>query len=362
MRVMIDASSALFRSAGIKNYIHYWMAHLRRQAAEGEEILGYPFLSGAGRLDHEGSVLPLWGTASRVAVLYGVNWFGRRVLDLTLQGADIFHASNQVRHAPGRAKLTATIHDLTGFLMPELHTPANAHADRVFAERILKRADGIIAVSENTRQDAIRLLGIRPERITTIYSGVPEGFFDAAPAKRARPYVLYVGTIEPRKNLGTLLDAWRQVPTDLREAFELVIAGPMGWSAEAAMARIRAEATYLGYVPEEDLPGLVAGATAFVYPSLYEGFGFPVVQAMAAGVPVVTSNVSCLPEVAGDAAVLVDPRSAAEIGAAVTRVLESGELRRELGGRGRVRARRYRWEACAAESLRFFRGVVERPV
>jgi glycosyltransferase involved in cell wall biosynthesis len=355
MRLMIDASAALFRSAGVKNYVYHWMAHLRRQAGDGDKILGYPFLSDPGRLNHEASVLPFWGTASRVAVLYGVNWFGRRFLDRTIQGADIFHASNQVHCAPGRAKLTATIHDLTGFLMPELHTPANAQADRLFAERILKRADGLIAVSENTRQDAIRLLGIRPERITTIYSGVPEKFLDAAPAKRARPYVLYVGTIEPRKNLTTLLDAWKQVGAELRAEFELVIAGPVGWSAAAAMARIRAEATYVGYVPEEDLPGLVAGATAFVYPSLYEGFGFPVVQAMAAGVPVVTSNVSCLPEVAGDGAVLVDPRSAAEIGAAVARVLESAEFRRELGGRGRVRAGRYRWEACAAESLRFFR-------
>jgi glycosyltransferase involved in cell wall biosynthesis len=357
MRVMIDASSALLRSAGIKNYIYHWMAHLRHQAADGDEILGYPFLTGSGRLDHETSVLPLWGTASRLAVLYGVNWFGSRVLDLTLQGSDIFHASNQVHHAPGRAHLTATMHDLTAFLMPELHTRGNVNADHVFAERILKRAEGLIAVSENTRQDAIRLLGIPPERITTIYSGVSEVFFDASPTRRARPYLLYVGTIEPRKNLATLLDAWQQVVPALRGEFELVVAGPVGWSAQATVARIRAEATYLGYVPEEDLPALVAGATAFVYPSLYEGFGFPVVQAMAAGVAVVTSNVSCLPEVAGDAALLVDPRSAAELAAAVTRVLESVDLRAELGARGRVRARRYRWETCAEQSLQFFRGI-----
>lgn len=362
MRVMIDASSALFRSAGVKNYTYHWMAHLRRQTAAGDEILAYPFLTGAPRgaerLDHEASAVSVWGTASRVALLYGTNWFGRRILDLTIKGADIFHASNQIQHAPGRAKLTATIHDLTGFLMPELHTRGNANADRVFAERILKRADGLIAVSENTRQDAIRLLGIPPERITTIYSGVPEEFFNAPPTRRARPYVLYVGTIEPRKNLLTLLDAWKQVSPELRQEFELVIAGPVGWSAQETVARIRAEATYLGYVPEEELPGLVAGATAFAYPSLYEGFGFPVVQAMAAGVPVVTSNVSCLPEVTGDAALLVDPRSTAELTAAVTRVLESVDLRTDLGARGLARAERYRWEACAKESLRFFREVL----
>jgi alpha-1,3-rhamnosyl/mannosyltransferase len=165
----------------------------------------------------------------------------------------------------------------------------------------------LIAVSENTRQDAIRLLKIAPEKITTIHSGIPESYFAAVPSPRPRPYVLYVGAVEPRKNLPTLLDAWKHLKSGLRKQYELVIAGPAGWSSDATIARVRAEATYLGYVPEADLPGLVAGATAFVYPSLYEGFGFPVVQAMAAGVPVVTSNTSCLPEIAGDAALLADP-------------------------------------------------------
>jgi alpha-1,3-rhamnosyl/mannosyltransferase len=167
----------------------------------------------------------------------------------------------------------------------------------------------------------------------------------------------YVGAIEPRKNLETLLDAWRQLKPELREAFDLVIAGPMAWAPKATRERIRAEATYLGYVPEADLPGLIAGAAVFVYPSLYEGFGFPVAQAMAAGAPVVTSNTSCLPEITGDAAALVDPRSAGEIAAALTRLLESESQRGELSERGRQRARRYRWESCAAQSLEFFRRI-----
>jgi glycosyltransferase involved in cell wall biosynthesis len=357
MRITIDATSLLLRSAGIKNYTYHWIGQLRRQAAAGEEIAGYPLLGDAGKLDHEASALSFGATAPRLAVLYAVNKLGPAALDLVLRGTDIFHASNQVHHAPGRARLTATIHDLTAFLMPELHTTGNVRADRVFAERILRRADGLIAVSENTRQDAIRVLGIAPERITRIYSGVAQEYFDAAPVRRTRPYVLYVGAIEPRKNLETLLDAWRAIRTDLREAFELVIAGPMGWAPEATRQRIQAEATYLGYVPEADLPGLTAGATAFVYPSLYEGFGFPVAQAMAAGVAVVTSNVSCLPEIAGEGAALVDPRSAAEIASGLTRVLESEALRAELGRLGRERAMGYRWEKCAAESLEFFRRV-----
>jgi glycosyltransferase involved in cell wall biosynthesis len=122
-------------------------------------------------------------------------------------------------------------------------------------------------------------------------------------------------------------------------------------------ARIQREATYLGYVPEADLPGLTAGATVFVYPSLYEGFGFPVAQAMAAGAPVLTSNNSCLPEVTGDAAILIDPRSASEIAASLTRLFESESLQMELRTRGRARAELFRWEKCATESLQFFRSV-----
>ena len=166
-----------------------------------------------------------------------------------------------------------------------------------------------------------------------------------------------MGTVEPRKNLDTLLDAWRSVKRDVREHFDLVIAGPQGWNSAATMARIRQEATYLGYVPEAEMPGLVAGASLFVYPSLYEGFGFPVVQAMAANVPVLSSRTSCLPEIAGDAAAYVDPLSPSEMAAQLTRLLESPEERSRLAQLGRARAECYRWERCARESLTFFREI-----
>ncbi|HEY4362603.1 MAG TPA: glycosyltransferase family 1 protein [Bryobacteraceae bacterium] len=357
MRITIDATSLLVRSAGVKNYTYHWLDYLRRHAAPGEEIRAFPLLGDLKSLDHEASALSLFSTAPRLAMLQAANWMAPAVLDWAVAESDVFHASNMVRRVPRRTRLTATLHDLTSMLMPALHTRANIRADRSFFERIVRRADALIAVSENTRQDAIRLLQIAPEKITTIHSGIPAAYFAAIPTKRTRPYVLYVGAIEPRKNLPTLLDAWKQLKPDLRKGFELAIAGPAGWSSEAAIARVRAEATYLGYVPEADLPGLVAGAAAFVYPSLYEGFGFPVVQAMAAGVPVVTSNTSCLPEIAGDAALLADPRSASEIAAQLTRLLESESLRDDLASRGRKRAERYRWEACATRSLEFFRSV-----
>ena len=159
------------------------------------------------------------------------------MLEWIASRADVFHVSNQLRrNIPKRPRITATLHDLTCWLMPELHTAANVRADHFFAEHTLQRADGLIAVSENTRQDAIRILGIAPEKIVTIHSGVPAEYFNAIPLRRAKPYVLFVGTIEPRKNLETLLEAWSGMR--FREDFDLVIAGPAGWSSEHVMARL----------------------------------------------------------------------------------------------------------------------------
>lgn len=356
MNITIDATSTLLRSAGVKNYIYHWIRALRALSGR-DEIRAFPFLGDLTDLDHEGSALGSTGTMTRLALVHAVKLFGAPLLDFATSGSNVFHTSSQVRCAPRHAKLTATVHDLTCWLMPEVHLPANVKADALFAERILAKVDGLIAVSENTRQDAIRLLGIAPEKITTIYSGVAEEYFDAAPTPRARPYVLYVGTIEPRKNLDTLLDAWAQLKPSLRNEFDFLVAGPRGWAADATFARVQREATYLGYVPEAEMPGLFAGATLFVYPSLYEGFGFPVAQAMAAHVAVVTSDTSALPEVARDAAILVDPRSTAEIAAGITRLLESESERAKLARYGRARAEKYRWERCAEESLRFFHRV-----
>jgi alpha-1,3-rhamnosyl/mannosyltransferase len=202
-------------------------------------------------------------------------------------------------------------------------------------------------------------LRLRADRIEVIHPGIDQRFFDAQPEVSAKPYVLFVSTIEPRKNVDTLLDAWMQLTPDIRETHDLVIAGSPGWKSIQTMARIRTTpgVRYEGYVPETRLPGLTAGATAFVFPSLYEGFGFPPVQALAAGVPTIVSNVSSLPEVAGDGALLVDPKSPSEVASALGRVLTEPSLRADLSRRGREQAARFTWEACARLSLRFFESV-----
>jgi len=364
MKITVDATSLLLRSAGVKNYTYFWLKALRHAAGEAN-VHAFPFLDASGALDHDRSILPAWATYPRIAILHAANVLGPWLLDACLQGADIFHASNQIHHPPKKTLLTATVHDLTCFKMPELHTKGNVKADQRFAENILKRADGLIAVSDATRDDAIDLLGIPEDRIETIHSGVSDAFFhvDAREVfaikedlRLDKPYVLFVGTIEPRKNLDRLLDAWLDLKADLRDEFELIIAGPIGWAPETAR-RLTAGARgvrCIGYVAEEALPALTAGAMLFAYPSLYEGFGFPVAQAMAAGVPVVTSDVSALPEVTGDAAELVDPLSVTEIRSALERMLTSPSMREEYGIRGRERAQNYRWSKCARRSLMFF--------
>lgn len=364
MRITIDATSLLLRSAGVKNYTYHWIRHLRALARE--DVIGaFPRVGELGELNHDQSVMNAVSTYLRLGVLYSVNQFGSPLMDWAVGECDVFHASNQVHHRPRRGKLTATIHDLTCWVMPQFHTAANVEADMRFAERILKRADGLIAVSEHSRKDAMEYLGIPGERIVTIHSGVPAAYFEAkvgdVPRRHglAKPYVLFVGTIEPRKNLDRLLDAWERMPGELQRAFDLVVAGPAGWASPETRARLtgRKGVRVMGYVPEADLPGLTAGAVVFAYPSLYEGFGFPVAQAMAAGVPVLASRVSALPEVVGEGGLLVDPLEVDEIAEGLEKLLNQAELRRRLGAAGRARAEQYRWERCAAKSLEFFRLV-----
>jgi glycosyltransferase involved in cell wall biosynthesis len=360
MRLTIDLTPMLLRSAGVKNHLYYWTrAMLAGRGANQVEL--FPFLRSLDALNHEAGVrgIPDW----RLFVVAGLHFRATRgLVQWGIPKAEIFHGSPQMRRRPRCARMTSHIHDLTCWLMPELHTAVNVRGARELAEHVWKRADGLIAVSESAKQDAVRVLGLNPDRICVIHHGVPEAYFEAKAVEAGRrKYALVLGTIEPRKNIDRLLDAWVALPKDVREEHELVIAGPAGWKSEATLARLKGFAggvQYVGYVAEEELPRLTAGASALLYPSLYEGFGFPLAQAMAAGVPTVTSNVSSLPEVAAGSALLVDPFSASEIRDAILRLLTSPGLQVELGQRGReIASGRYRWEIAARKAWEFFGDV-----
>ncbi len=361
IRICIDATPLLIRSAGVKTYVYYWIRHLQKLANPGQIGL-FPLLGKLGDCVHEQSVASAPRTLAGLACLHLANYSPLPLLNWMGGRFDVFHASHQLTAPPRNTQLTATIYDMTCWLVPELHRAANVRGAKAFAERVMKRADGLIAISRSTRDDAVKVLGIPPEKIDVIYPGVAPTFFSAtAPEPRLeRPYILFVGTVEPRKNLPTLLDAYELLAPSVREQFDLVVAGPPGWGDPNTLQRLSSGipgVRYLGYVSEEDLPALTAGATIFAYPSLYEGFGLPVAQAMAAGVPVITSGVSSLPEISGEAALLVDPRSPEDLRAAMEKLLLSPTMRGRMAEHGKLRAQDYRWENCARSALRFYEKV-----
>ena len=273
---------------------------------------------------------------------------------------DVVHAT-AFPTPPRSAPLVLTIHDLAWLQEPAHFTRRGLSFFERGLELALRDADLVTCPSERTRADCIRH-GFDPARVRVIPLGV-----DTEPASRERvedvrrryglpsPYVLWVGTIEPRKNLGGLLAAYRQV--DAR--FDLVLVGPKGWNEDLdqLLGAHRERVHVLGFVPAADLPPLYAGAAAFCYPSFMEGFGFPVLEAMAQGAPVVTSAGTSTEELAAGAGILVDPRDPSSIAAGLAEALD-GARREELAAAGRARAGSYTWERTGRMLVDAYREVV----
>jgi glycosyltransferase involved in cell wall biosynthesis len=265
-----------------------------------------------------------------------------------------------------------TIHDLTALLLPETHSWKVRWSILPFLEKSLERARRIVAVSEATAHDLRFHFPSCAERVRVVYEGVDPAFRPGSPEEIAAirneldapaGYLLYVGTLEPRKNLGALLDAWQLLRREDPETPPLVLAGGYGWRSQGLVRRIEAlkpqGVRALGRVDAGRLIRLLQGASVFVYPSLYEGFGLPPLEAMACGVPTVVSNVSSLPEVVGDAGVTVDPLDPGEIAGAIQTLLQNPERAAKLAERGRERARGFTWEAAARRMEEIFAEALE---
>lgn len=290
---------------------------------------------------------------------------------LFLDGNDLFFAPNFFvprRHLAAAARHVATVHDLAFLRFPETLQAETLDNLRRFLPRAVVAADALVAVSQATAEDLATLVGVTPRRIHVIHEGVDPVFLGASRPPRVtlpRRYLLFVSTLEPRKNIVGLLAGFAAAAASGYDG-DLVLVGRWGWKTEAAQAELAASPVrhrihHLDYLEREELVAVLRGAEAVVFPSLLEGFGLPVVEAMAAGVPVITSNVSSLPEVGGEAVLYVDPRHPAELAAAICRLAADGELRQRLVEAGRRRAERFRWEEAARATAGVFRRVAALP-
>jgi glycosyltransferase involved in cell wall biosynthesis len=293
-------------------------------------------------------------------------WLGqlaRLGFDRLLPGANLFHATEHLLLPLRSIPTVLTIHDLVFRYLPEHHKPLNRWYLNLALPLYCRRASHIIAVSDCTRRDLVAAYDLPPEKITVIHEAADPCFrpqspeaVDGALARYDLPdhYLLFVGTVEPRKNLTRLLDAFEVVHAE-GLADGLVIVGKRGWLYDDFFARlerssVRDVVLFPGYVPDEDLSAIYTGAQAFVLPSLYEGFGLPVLEAMACGAPVACSNTSSLPEIAGDVALFFDPHDVSAIVNILRRLLSDADLRKFLRQRGLEQAAMFSWNRVAAET------------
>ena len=296
----------------------------------------------------------------------------RRRLAPLLADIDVFHSSEVLLwRQPGALNVT-TIYDLTCILFPEYHTPETLALQRAKHRFAQQEADVVIAISEATKCDIVTHLGIPEDKIHVVYAGVAPHYrpvVDSASLRQTlstfrltpNEYLLHVGTLEPRKNLRRLVEAYallvKEAPVPVPE---LVLAGAGGWNYQEILALIKGlglqdRVRCIGRVPAEVLPALYSGARVFVYPSLYEGFGLPPLEAMACGTPVITSNTSSLPEVVGDAGIMVSPTDVTALAEAMASMLFDPDRCQILREAGLQRAAQFSWKRAAHEMLEIYR-------
>jgi glycosyltransferase involved in cell wall biosynthesis len=378
LRIGIDARAVSYPKTGDRSYtlgLIDGLARLSRQEESDHHFTLFFDRKPPGRLPcmaEEGTILPHFRTEvissahPRLWTLLGLPRAARR---LELDAVHVQYNGPRMR----RPALATTVHDVSFRLFPEWFSLKDRLALDLGLRSTLSVARHVFAVSECTRGDIAEVYGVDPDRISVTHNALPPGFAppraeEVPPVLRRHgiewPYVLFVGVRQPRKNLPRAIRAFCRAKSAESLPHRLVLAGKPGWQAaetEQAIEAAGADVHPVGYVPDADLPALYAGADAFLFPSLYEGFGIPVLEAFACGTPVVTSNVSALPEVAGDAALLVDPRDEEAIAAGLRSVLAETGLRERLVAAGRRRVERFSWVETAHRTVEGYqRAVADR--
>ncbi len=384
--VTLDIGPAVHQNAGLARYAERLAAHLLRDHADIDLTLFYNAHSGhalpESLVDATARTVDLgqlpWRLSALVSQLVHQplhqRWIFRSPAPQPPSSPPLYHATEHLLpHL--RQPTILTVHDLIFEHYPEHHTRRNHLFLRAAVPRFARAADALIAVSHHTKRDLVELYRLPPEKIHVIHEGIDSTFVPAAPNEVARvrqahgidaPYLLMVGTLEPRKGHDTALRALARLRAAAPKfEYKLVIAGGAGWLFEPVYALVeelglRDGVTFTGYVPQGDLAPLYTGAAAVLVPSLYEGFGFSVLEAMACSAPVICSRVSSLPEVAGDAALLVPPNDAAALAQSIEELLGNPSRVASLRERGLRRAAQFAWSTTAEKTVDLYREVAAR--
>lgn len=382
LRVCIDVSAAVHRRAGLGRYAQELvkgLVDLRSDTVSapivrGEEtsplqITAFYHQRGEAILEPPIDQLPRVTTRLSVRpwrLKTALAYFTNVGMDRTFGSADVFHATEHLLPRLKHIRSVFTLHDLIFQFDPDSHKRLNIAFLKTMMPRFLKHADAIIAVSESTKRDAIRLYGVPESKLHVIYEGVDLKFeLIRAPQRLSdvrRKYnlpdrfMLHLGTIEPRKNLRLLFEAIKD------STQHLVVAGKLGWLTDPIFAKVKElsleeRVHFTGFIDDVDLPTLISCATLVAMPSKYEGFGLPVLEAMACGVPVISSNTSSLPEVGGDAAFYARPDDIRSWIHLIDQVLNDEELRASMIDRGLKQAKKFRWSNAARQTAEVYRMI-----
>lgn len=381
LSVLMDAGPAVHQRAGLSRYTERLAAHLLAdQSAQIRLTLFYNA--------HSGHTLPAslaaaphmttqrcqyaWRMGALASQIMGRPYPPVAAALRSMGGGSqpmVYHATEHLLPLT-LCPAVLTVHDLIFERYPQHHTRRNMIFLRAALPRFVRAAQAVIAVSQHTKRDIVEFYGADPEKVHVIHEGIDASFAPATEPEIARvraawspdrPWLLMVGTLEPRKNHAAALHAMRRLRA---EGFphRLLIVGGQGWLFEPIRQLVdnlglANDVTFTGYVPDDDLPPLYSGADAVLMPSLYEGFGFPLLEAMACGAPVVASNASSLPELAADAALLVPPLDDEALTHSVRLLLTQPALADALRSRGLMRARAFTWARCAAETAALYHAV-----
>ncbi len=363
LNAQLLAPPGTYRAAGISGYIAGLLCHLPQAAPQFRFTAWMPQAR-----DGCGGVEQVVTGGSEEQVIRRIFW---EQVSLPRQArrlrVDMVHGPAFSVPALGPVPAVVSIPDLSFRLFPGYHPRGRRLYLDLITRLSLARARAVIAISESTKRDVCRMYGVDDARVHVTRLGVGDEFVALSPAEREAfrsrsgvgPFIYYQGTLEPRKNLLTLVEAYRRLREGGWQEQQLVLGGAPGWGYEGIREAVRRhgleeQVVFLGYVPPAESPGWYAAADLFVYPSAYEGFGLPALEAMACGTAVVTANTSSLPEVVGDAGVMVRPGDAEALAEAMMHLLGNPTLRAELGAAGAARAREFTWAATATATAEVY--------